>query len=354
MPHHARVLLGLLSRRQAFTGPRTLQLRVPAPCNHNCTFCVSELEPREARRESEARFDLERCHRLLTDAVALGTRRFNICSLGEPLLFPGLADLIAHVQNQSARQAQVTLVTNGTLLSRLGLDFIEQHRVGLWLSLHGGDLETWQRVHQIPERRAETEFRELRRALERLASSGRCSITLHNVVSRVNYDRLEQVVGFAIDTGVERLNLSALRGFAEQQPPAGDRDRLLESLRSLAERLHRHRIGHNLGAFAQEFAATNASTYFNSAGTGYYNRHRCYMGWLMTFVDVNGDVLPCCRARPLGNINATGFADIWRGPYSAFRRWSVRIPEVGPQPGYDCRNCSHLTLNDRANRLLRT
>jgi MoaA/NifB/PqqE/SkfB family radical SAM enzyme len=347
-----RVALGAYSKRRAFGGPRIMQIRVPAVCDHHCVFCVSLVE--DAPQQDEVKFDFGRYLRLMDEAIALGTLRFSICSQGETLLFPKLKPLIRHIRRRSRGAATVKLVTHGTAIPQVGVDFFVRHRVHFWLSLHGGDFETWQCVHRPDTPDPEAMFRELKRSISALTASRRCPVTLHNVISKQNYDKVDAIVDFAVETGVKALSFSIVRGFEKHQLDGSERASLRARLGQLARAMQARGIEHNLASFAHELdspSKTNAR-HWTEAGTGFYNQKRCYVGWLMTFIDADGGIQPCCRGKHLGNIYEDSFADVWSGQYADFRRRSVNIPEAGPVPGYDCEHCSHVTLNDTANRLV--
>jgi len=352
---NARVVAGMYTRRLQFAGPRILQIRVPATCDHHCVFCISLSSESAERRSGTATFDYDRCLRLMDRASELGTLKFNLCSLGETLLFPKLKPLILHIRDASRGAAVIKLVTHGTAIADVGIDFFLENRTHFWLSLHGGDFETWHRIHRSDASDPRAQFDRLRRSIRALTSSRRCPVTLHNVVSVHNYDKLAGILDFALETGVRDLSFTAVRGFSKHMLGEPERARLRAELPALRRAMRKHGVRTNLGSFVLDLASEDGAgpRHWAKNGSGFYNTKRCYIGWLMTFVDVDGRIVPCCRGKELGNIDRDDFADVWHGPYAEFRRRSVSIASSGPPPGYDCEHCSHVGLNEKANRLVR-
>jgi MoaA/NifB/PqqE/SkfB family radical SAM enzyme len=84
----------------------TLQLHPTRLCNLACTHCYTESGPRRREHLPAARLAA-----VIADAAGLGYRKVAV-SGGEPLLYPGLADLV-----QAAHRSGLTVAvtTNGTL-----------------------------------------------------------------------------------------------------------------------------------------------------------------------------------------------------------------------------------------------
>ncbi len=352
---NARIALGMYTKRYQFSGPRILQIRVPATCDHHCVFCISLLSDSAGKVFGAVKFDYERCLRLMDQAIQLGTLKFNLCSLGETLLFPQLKPLISHIQRGCRGAAAIKLVTHGTAIPDVGVDFFIENRTHFWLSLHGGDFETWHRVHRSEAADPAAQFAELKRSVKALTASKRCPVTLHNVISLQNYDRVDGILDFALETGVRDLSFSIVRGFNKHMLGEAERQKLRAELPRLRHIAKKRGIRHNLGSFAHELQSENGAKakHWTGGGKGFYDTNRCYIGWLMTFIDVDGRIVPCCRGKDLGNVNRDDFAEVWKGAYGDFRRWSVNINRDGPRPGYDCEHCSHVSLNEKANRLVR-
>ncbi|MCB9594815.1 MAG: radical SAM/SPASM domain-containing protein [Sandaracinaceae bacterium] len=351
----AQTVVGMYSKRFAPVGPRILQLAVPAPCDHNCSFCITPFDLPDGRNETNKRFDYASTLQLIDDAVELRTLRFNICSWGETLLFPRIKELIAHIQARSEGAAVIKIVTHGARIEDAGVDFFIDHGVSFWVSLHAGDFETWERIHQPGGTDPRARFESMRRSVRRLAASGRNEVTLHNVVCDQNHDRLGGVLDFAREVGVTRVNFGMVRSDEGRFLEPAQRLALRAELPSLIARADALSLHHNLHSFAFELGegAGDAPKHWSPDGDGFYNENRCYIGWLMTFVNLEGDVMPCCRGAAVGNVQGDRFRDIWHEGYADFRSWSVDLPGHTPRPGYDCESCSHVTLNDRARRLVR-
>jgi MoaA/NifB/PqqE/SkfB family radical SAM enzyme len=104
----ARFAGALLARRPIYT-----QLVVTRRCNLSCGYCSEYDQVSPAVPVDELRKRIDALHRL---------RAFHICMHGgEPLLHPSIGELVAY----AARKSQVSLITNGLLLTDEIIDALD-------------------------------------------------------------------------------------------------------------------------------------------------------------------------------------------------------------------------------------
>ena len=133
-----RFLQGFLSGNAAKAPPFALAVDVTERCNLNCLHCRRH-SPQAAGSPGGpggADFALGRFLELCREAKEWGVRKMILIGEGEPLLHPGLVEMIAAAK---AAGCQVVMLTNGTLLDpRLAAEFIraglDELRVSLWAS----------------------------------------------------------------------------------------------------------------------------------------------------------------------------------------------------------------------------
>jgi radical SAM protein with 4Fe4S-binding SPASM domain len=101
----------LLPRAAGITGryarvPHSLQIEPTNDCNLSCVCC-------SRRRSTRARgyMDLELFCRIVDEASSIGVKLIRLYALGEPMLHPQIADMVAHIKR---RGLYLRLVTNGT------------------------------------------------------------------------------------------------------------------------------------------------------------------------------------------------------------------------------------------------
>lgn len=78
----------------------------------------------------------------------------------------------------------------------------------------------------------------------------------------------------------------------------------------------------------------------------------CYVGWVYSRVLSTGEVIPCCKSEemPLGNINKTGFRNIWESrQYREFRHNAKNMPKNKPYfKQINCyRACDNVGMNSQ-------
>jgi Fe-coproporphyrin III synthase len=109
-------------------GQRIIQLHPTLRCNLACRHCYSVSGP--AQRAALAPEVLSQA---LEDAAAMGYEVVSV-SGGEPFLYPGLAQLLAHARSLGLR---TTVTTNGTTLTPRRLAAVRDHLDLLALSVDG-------------------------------------------------------------------------------------------------------------------------------------------------------------------------------------------------------------------------
>jgi cyclic pyranopterin phosphate synthase len=97
---------------------RDLRISVMDRCNFRCPYCMpaDRFHDRYRFLKSSERLDFVEITRIARMAVALGTRKLRLTG-GEPLLRPGLADLVADLSTIEGVD-DLALTTNGVLLAQ--------------------------------------------------------------------------------------------------------------------------------------------------------------------------------------------------------------------------------------------
>ena len=281
----------------------------------------------------------------------MGIRKVVLIGEGEPLLHPGLAEMVAAARGAGCA---VTLLTNGTLLgpgharefTDAGLDEL---RVSLWAS----DEEEYRT--QYPGS-PPTLFH---RAVEGVRSFAvacrargglRPRIVLHRPVERRFFRRLEGTLELARATGCDAVSFSLVKPLLPEDTDrllTGDDERELAGLLpGLGKMAAAAGLAHNTGELLARLAI----------GRAVWEKLPCYIGWVDIRIRTNGDVLPCDTCPWLmGNVHRGGLREIWNGPaYREFRR-AARRPEgiVGSGRNCRCDFCCHALTNARLHRFLR-
>lgn len=132
--------------RGKFPPPRMVILHLNYLCNHHCVGCDFRAENAALHYNPPAR-DLQR----LADAViATGAEAVELSGGGEPLLVPGIRQLIMKFRRAGL---QVGLLTNGSKLSGAIRDTVVRHCRYVRVSLEAGSPAVFRRVKQVDDPR---------------------------------------------------------------------------------------------------------------------------------------------------------------------------------------------------------
>jgi MoaA/NifB/PqqE/SkfB family radical SAM enzyme len=361
---------------RAFGGPFRVSFALTDRCNIRCMHCYFHsplgqnrnffpvrraslndqhpVEPGNAGCRQRPDADAKRVAGLLDEAISMGTRRFQFTGNGEPLLFPQIPELVQRVKRAGCLcriYTNATLLDHGTVdhLIRIGVD-------RLVITTLAGAEEMYARTR--PSSPA-NEFSRIRDGLvylkERKRELGvaRPRVVMACTVFAANIEGLLDVARFSHRVGASLLQFRPMddvrdAGLARLVPSEKDAEkarRILEEARTYLDGVGlRHNIDRFLGVFSRRLCTADL-----------VQSIRCYYGWLVPLIDVDGMVYPCCRCyEPLGNIHELSFRDVWHGtPYREFRRRalaSVNCPE--PLENCDCFSCPNYVPNQCLHGLL--
>ena len=347
----ALTLLGAGLRRAPLVGPRVVQLNIADRCNLRCIMCNQSCFP------PGGFLDPDRAISLTDELAALGLQELFWHGYGEPCLHPHLGDMIATVGRRHPALRQFT-VSNGTCISETLVGILRDRDVGVRISAHAGDRETWARIHPQNDPGL---FDRMVEAIACLAKGRPGRIELLFALFKTNRDQIDSMIRLARKTGVRRILFRPMRLFRgasgawmndHLMPGREDFLHLREQLLTLREEL-RGEMELSLDAFAM-------SGFDSSLGrpvTGdYFLRHPCLIGWVFSVVETDGRVhgcLPESSTGPMGNIHQQSFREIWwSDAYRSFRRDRVTCGRAGGNPEACHTWCQHLDTNMRLNDLL--
>jgi radical SAM protein with 4Fe4S-binding SPASM domain len=305
-------------------------------------MCLVSYRPALGRREGS--LSLEAFRSLLDANPQL--ERVTVQGLGEPLLAPGLFEM---VDLAVGRGVEVGFNTNGMLLTAERAErLVEAGLSWLHVSLDGARAETYQTI------RGRGDFGRVVKnikglvAAKRRRQAARPRLQLNFVAMRRNVQELPELVRLVADWGLERLwvqNLSHsfddtdpsgsyadIRGFAAQEALWSTDDRELVARVFGAARAEAERLGVPLRLPGLE-EPLRMSRAPDEPGCGW--------PWESAYVTHDGKVQPCCMVMgsdraTLGDLRTSSFVEIWNGErYQAFRQAlkTDRPPAV-------CQGCS--------------
>jgi MoaA/NifB/PqqE/SkfB family radical SAM enzyme len=203
------LIKGILSGREAYTGPRVVALDLTDKCNLSCIGCWlhSPFVKRNDTKELNKSLDTECVKNLIDEFSKLNVCEVQLTGGGEPLLHPGIFEIIAYIKNQGMR---CHLVTNFTLVDKRKIEkLISLNLDSITISLWAGDAETYRKVHPGVNKKL---FSEIETNLKYLIEMRKEKpiVKLYNVISCLNYKNIPQMLEFALKTGVDFLEFQLM------------------------------------------------------------------------------------------------------------------------------------------------
>lgn len=319
----------------ARTEPTLLNLSVTTRCNLACPSCARTFTPLKPADVSEEAFA-----RILEQVPHAA--RVVLVGLGEPLLHPQLPRLVRH----AAASREVSLVTNGTLLTReLSRALLEAGLSGLTVSIDATTREALARV------RPGTDLEEVRKNLggflvERAGAGleSRVGVAVFTALSAPTAGELEGIVAALLPLPVDAIMLSDLN-FPENEARSLYRGLSREGAARL-DRVLRQALLSGLPVLSvlglEELSLPERFREFlllrGARLSERRSRHaHCCSPWQTLPVGPDGEVTLCdCQPRVrLGNVLEEPFSAIWNGP--AMRAHRRRMRSADPPPA--CRAC---------------
>jgi PqqA peptide cyclase len=296
--------------------PLSLLCELTYRCNLQCPYCYNPLALQAYRAELATH---EWCD-VLTQAAELGVVQAHF-SGGEPTLRRDLATLVSAA---SRAGIYTNLITQGTFLDDALLDrLIENGLDHVQISIQAPQAAAADRIAGAAVHAKKVD------ALRRVRNRN-VALTLNCVLHRDNHDSIAEVIAFAEELGIGRLELANVQfyGWAYRNRsalmPALEQVRRAEAIVAAArERLRgKMEIVYVLPDYFAEFPKP------------------CMNGWGSQFMTVtpNGEVLPCPAASSIRglrfeNVRERALGEIWHRSES-FTRY--RGTQWMPEP---CRSC---------------
>jgi radical SAM protein with 4Fe4S-binding SPASM domain len=322
--------------------PRELQVEVTAACNLRCRMCLVRYAP--ALDRVEGSLDPACFRRLLDELPDL--ERLTLQGLGEPLLAPGLLEMVEYA---CARGIRTGFNTNATLLTppraerlvRAGLDW-------LCISLDGATAATYEHIRDGARFARVRAHVEALVAIERRLGAPGPALSLVFVAMRRNVHELAAVVELAADWGIPKVRVQNLsHDFSDAGPdPSYEAIRAFTAGETIADDPATATDAARHFAAAERVAAARGVTLrlprlASSAAPRAPGTPGCDWPWRSAYVTRTGHVQPCCMLMGsdravMGDAGRDGVAAVWQNAaYTAFR-----TALMSDQPPDVCRGCS--------------
>jgi radical SAM protein with 4Fe4S-binding SPASM domain len=309
-------------------GLLTMELELSRECNLRCIYCYSE-----AGAPLNNELSSEEIYSVVDQAIDLGARRVIVLGGGEPLVYPGVMDIMRYLHK---RGVGIDLFTNGTLITEnMAREFrdLGVHPVIKMNSLND-DVQDLLAGHKGAAR-------DIRQGFKNLVKAGYPAeglpMGVQSVICRQNLAELPAMWSWIRERGMTPyFEMITLQGRARKHPELEVTPGELRAAFEDLSRLDRERFG-----FDWEPHPPVAGL-------------RCNRHSYTCTVTVHGDVIPCPGVDiPVGNIRTQPLADILKGSEVIHKLRNIRKYIKGacaecPQNDicYGCRGMAYQLTGD--------
>jgi radical SAM protein with 4Fe4S-binding SPASM domain len=339
------------------SSPEAVTLFLTHKCNLRCKMCGQWGEGGVTKKDSPQHIQEELSRAELGELIdELAISRPNITLFGgEPLLYPGVTELIGMIKQKGLH---CLMITNGSLLEKVAEEIVDSGLDELNLSLDG-KAEEHDRIRGLPGL-----FDRIMAGLQKInhykekKSRKYPLINLQCTINRDNYRHLEQLLEVAAAAKVNSLtfhNLIFLDPSIIQEQKKYDRELGCDSS---AWEGFVFEPGMEPEALFQEIARIKSGTYPFSVDfypnfsreefLDYYRNKnyrpaggssRCLSPWIVAYIFPDGAVRPCLNFNySYGNIKSSRFRDIWNSPRAVKYRLALKKNKLFPV----CSRCTEL------------
>jgi radical SAM protein with 4Fe4S-binding SPASM domain len=169
----------------------TLDVETSRVCNLRCVYCYSS-----AGRKRKNELSIDELRGVVDQAVDLGAKVVTVIGGGEPLLYPQLRELVAHIASRGVLQ---NVFTNGTRVTPEWARFFAGHKVSMVVKFNSLRDEVQDALSGRPGTAAR-----IRRGLQALTDCGYgrdpdLPLGVETIICRQNYDEIETMWRHARD-----------------------------------------------------------------------------------------------------------------------------------------------------------
>ena len=206
-------LVGALDSSKAYTGPKIVQIDLTNNCNLNCVGCwchsnfLKDLKLKGEEKKRKLPYLMAK--KLIEDLYKLGTKEIMLSGSGEPFMYPEIMDVISLIKEKGIR---LNIVTNFTLVNKKIIKKLVELNVDyITVSLWAGDAETYVKTHPNQSKKTFERIRENLKYLHSIKKEDNLPhVKIYNVISKFNYDKIENMLNFALYTLVDYIEFQVI------------------------------------------------------------------------------------------------------------------------------------------------
>lgn len=186
------------------TAPIHVRIKPTNVCNHNCSYCSYQNSYGQLGKDMqrEDRIPREKMDEIIKDCAQMGVKAITFSGGGEPLLYPGLINVLADCHNQGISTA---ILTNGVLLRDALLLVAMDTCSWIRISMDGWDRESYANYRKCnPD-----DFDHLIKNIGIAAKvTSKCVLGVNIIVDKENAGHIYDMVKMVHDLGIQSIKIS--------------------------------------------------------------------------------------------------------------------------------------------------
>ena len=306
--------------------PETIVIKPTFKCVGNCIGCSSR-QNLYNRIKGSRKLKLEDYFVLFFDLKELGTKKI-VFSGGEPLLYPGITELVKLAKGFGF---DVLINTTGYGLTDTLLDNIKESIDGITFSLNGHDKITDSKI------RNPLLFDHTIKGIKKAVKTKEFFVNINTIINRYNHSDIDKIVSLVSALGAHVIHLSYVEGDWVNNNLLMTKEQEQHFNKIVKPRMTSYLKGLALPKDLKDASSKAISQIFTqSYENGLYEEKNCKRKENFSIILPNGDVHPCniveyVHEPVVGNILKERFKSIWTGEsFSKFRNTDYKYCKYCP------------------------
>lgn len=313
--------------------PWAVEIQPTAKCNHTCIHCSYK-----ERNENRAELDKETFEKLIDSLINMGVHGVFFSGGGEPCIYPYLKDAIVKLHENGV---EVAVVTNGSLIERMGIIEVANHLNYIAVSVPSCNGEMFKK---ITGRDYVEDILELPKKIRAIHGDNSPVIGARVVITNLIAREVSDILETLKEKEYDYANFKMVRDYESRG--LGVSDEMAEELKKEVQKLvdegkvdHRYTNIDNIFAYRKPYNPV-MTCHINQMGL---------LGVVTPEGDVYHNISEIVREDfKIGNIYDTPLDKLWNSPqHNVVKQRSHELWMSGK-----CENCRCIGFNTRINEVL--
>ena len=328
--------------------PLQLNIEITNACNFDCVTCCRK----EKLIDEKITFIDQKI--LYKNIEQINPEYVSIAGLGEPFLHPKIFDFLKFFKE---KRINASITTNGSTLSSDANNIVDSCLKVVTISIDSTISETYKKIRGKDYLGLIIEGIKKINELKKQKKKNFPQLSIHFVIQKLNYKEVDEIFKLAKKLNITMLYyipIEIIQGSKVDKEKHNNIDYnwLINKLNEIRHKSYKDNINTNLKIWERDKNYLYYKYNLNEIKTAPLMNRPCVRLWISAYIDVKGNVYPCCipvfypqnKQYIMGNINELKFKEIWNNKkYIAFRN------NIGSgKKSFDCcKNCVPLKLTDK-------